>query len=572
MGPAPSRRRARARARCAAPAIAALRMSCATPCATPSWISGSGALACPRRRTSAGGCAGEPGESARLIAGAATCSPSRPSSAPRPSACASPLNAQPAEQVDSQPTACASKHDRILAGRQLGGLARAPAALRRGALGERARVERRRAATELALGVPAAPVRRDADHLHERVGASLGARPPRRSPSPAPARRPSRCRAPRRRARSRHGERGGRVPRRRRPDRARRWRGRSLRARAAAPPAGRSPGSAPPRSRAAASAASRARARRSRRARRRRRRSSRRAHVPVERNGDLARSGRRSRSTASAARRRSAASASARVSRGRARRRPARPASARSASSSGRSRHARPRRRGSARARVPCETRITCPGSPLPQSSSEISRHSDGRADRVAAAPELGRHARVARVAQQPPALAVPDLPGASPSNWKWSRRLSIDHERFVSIRRPSSVSAIRSSRLPASPGLEVHVRHPHDRLAGEAVGAHAAAGAVEPDLGRGLARGQEAAQHAVAHDRHGPPLHALVVPAEAAEAARVGGVGRHVHPLGAEAERADAVGAARSSCRRRRPRAPSTRSSSTAWPTDSCT
>ncbi len=26
----------------------------------------------------------------------------------------------------------------------------------------------------------------------------------------------------------------------------------------------------------------------------------------------------------------------------------------------------------------PCETRISCPGSPLPQSSSEISRHSDG--------------------------------------------------------------------------------------------------------------------------------------------------------------------------------------------------
>ena len=104
-------------------------------------------------------------------------------------------------------------------------------------------------------------------------------------------------------------------------------------------------------------------------------------------------------------------------------------------------------------------------------------------------------------------------------------------------------MSAISSSSVPGVARLEVDVGHAHDRLAREAVGAHAAAGALEPDLRRGLARGEEAGQHAVAHDRHGVALHALVVPAIAAEAARVGRVGGHVHLLGAEAERADRVG-----------------------------
>jgi hypothetical protein len=37
--------------------------------------------------------------------------------------------------------------------------------------------------------------------------------------------------------------------------------------------------------------------------------------------------------------------------------------------------------------------------------------------------------------------------------NWKFRRRSSMLHERFVETNRPSSVSAMRSSRPPASPG-----------------------------------------------------------------------------------------------------------------------
>ena len=76
------------------------------------------------------------------------------------------------------------------------------------------------------------------------------------------------------------------------------------------------------------------------------------------------------------------------------------------------------------------------------------------RADRVAATPELGRHARRslgcgaggrARRRGSPRRVLALELEAAG--------ALSIDHERFVSMRRPSSVSAIRSSSVPASPG-----------------------------------------------------------------------------------------------------------------------
>ena len=69
------------------------------------------------------------------------------------------------------------------------------------------------------------------------------------------------------------------------------------------------------------------------------------------------------------------------------------------------------RRRGSAPAPRRARRCIDWPGSPLPQSSSACSSPLGRRADGVAARPELGRHAGVARVAHQPPELAVLDLP-----------------------------------------------------------------------------------------------------------------------------------------------------------------
>ena len=133
-------------------------------------------------------------------------------------------------------------------------------------------------------------------------------------------------------------------------------------------------------------------------------------------------------------------------------------------------------------------------------------------------------------------------------------------------------MAAIRSSRLPASPGSRFTFVI---RTIGWRVKPSARMQPPERSspISDAVSReDRKPAQHAVADDRHGAALDALVVPAEAAEAAGDGGVGRHVHVLGAEPERPDAVRPARSSCRRTRPRGPSTRSSSTAWPTDSCT
>ena len=71
-----------------------------------------------------------------------------------------------------------------------------------------------------------------------------------------------------------------------------------------------------------------------------------------------------------------------------------------------------PPRPGSAPAPTPCDTRTNWPGSPLPQSISEVARQCGAEQIASQPAPEPRRHARVARVAQQPPALAAADLPG----------------------------------------------------------------------------------------------------------------------------------------------------------------
>ena len=117
-------------------------------------------------------------------------------------------------------------------------------------------------------------------------------------------------------------------------------------------------------------------------------------------------------------------------------------------------------------------------------------------------------------------------------------------------------MSAISSASVPASPGSRF-------TLVIRTIGWRAKPSArmqpperVEADLGRALARGEEAAQHALAHDRDALRRHALVVPAEGAQAAGQRGVGGHraaSHPSRSAAIRGRRR--ARSSCPRRRPR-----------------
>ena len=101
--------------------------------------------------------------------------PSRPPSAPRPSACASPLKAAPPEQVEQFPTALASNTTGVArrAPTATGSpanaaLAAAPARERPPGRGSRGHARR--------AGVAAAPAGGDADHLHERVRGPVGHR------------------------------------------------------------------------------------------------------------------------------------------------------------------------------------------------------------------------------------------------------------------------------------------------------------------------------------------------------------------------------------------------------------
>ena len=87
--------------------------------ATPSWISGSGAFGHALGvEARAAACAAKRGESLRLIAGAATRVPRRPTSAPRPSAWARPLKARPAEEVEQLADGVGLEDDRVLARRR----------------------------------------------------------------------------------------------------------------------------------------------------------------------------------------------------------------------------------------------------------------------------------------------------------------------------------------------------------------------------------------------------------------------------------------------------------------------
>ena len=101
-------------------------------------------------------------------------------------------------------------------------------------------------------------------------------------------------------------------------------------------------------------------------------------------------------------------------------------------------------------------------------------------------------------------------------------------------------MSASSSSNEP-SPGLEMEVRHPDERHPAPAVGAHRAACAGAQLLG-GLARAEEAAQHARLDDRLAPRRNPLVVERERAEALGRRRVGRDVHLLRAVAQGSEVV------------------------------
>ena len=113
--PARARGRSSARRRRRAPPSG---VSCTTAWATPSWISGSGALGTPSASNARGSVRAKRGESLRLMAGAATRVPSRPVSAPRPSAWARPLKRQPAEELQQRADGVGLEHDGVVAGRQ----------------------------------------------------------------------------------------------------------------------------------------------------------------------------------------------------------------------------------------------------------------------------------------------------------------------------------------------------------------------------------------------------------------------------------------------------------------------
>ena len=98
-------------------------MSCATACATPSWISGSGALCVPSASNERGSVRGWPGESARLIAGAATVLAEPPVERAAALGVREAVERAAGEQVAQPADRLRLEHDRVLAGRQLGGLA-----------------------------------------------------------------------------------------------------------------------------------------------------------------------------------------------------------------------------------------------------------------------------------------------------------------------------------------------------------------------------------------------------------------------------------------------------------------
>ena len=140
-----------------------------------------------------------------------------------------------------------------------------------------------------------------------------------------------------------------------------------------------------------------------------------------------------------------------------------------------------------------------------------------------------------------------------SQPNWKLSRLSSIDQDRLMSMKMPSSVAAMISSRV-CGPGSRPDVGHPHHRQPGPAVGAHAAAvveaGRPRPSRARRARRPSVPSRTASRVRGRG----ALVVVAEAAQRARDGRVDGDVHQLASRSAASRAGPGRARRCRRRPP------------------
>src|SRR3954447_15125123 len=151
---------------------------------------------------------------------------------------------------------------------------------------------------------------------------------------------------------------------------------------------------------------------------------------------------------------------------------------------------AKARRRGAVRdrhdlARLALATVRQPPGAPLLRPAHRVERAPEPRAD-----PGVGG------VAVQPPEPAALDLARELGRELELQAAV-VDRPRAVRL-EVQAVVGVGDEVLEAAraPGLDRDVRHPDDRLAGEAVGARAAARALEPDRRRRLAVGQRGAEY----------------------------------------------------------------------------
>src|SRR5437867_1230595 len=119
--------------------------------------------------------------------------------------------------------------------------------------------------------------------------------------------------------------------------------------------------------------------------------------------------------------------------------------------------------------------------------------------DAVEGSPEDGRYARVRRVAQHASEPSVLDLPGDLRPELE-VQPLVVDRPTLVRLEVHPLVDVGDECLDRPMPGLEVEVRHAHERHPAPAVCTHRATG-PGADLRRSLARGEEAAQDALHHD-----------------------------------------------------------------------
>ena len=141
---------------------------------------------------------------------------------------------------------------------------------------------------------------------------------------------------------------------------------------------------------------------------------------------------------------------------------------------------------------------------------------------------KLRRRPAVERVLHDARALAALDLPRQLAAELEVQAQV-VDRPALVVAHEDAVVGVgdeLLERRRPARIGLERHVDHADDRHAIPRLGAQAAARAGQPEPRRRLARRQVADELSARDERRLARRHAFVVPAEAAERARRGGVG----------------------------------------------